>query len=62
MIQEFKLIVSNGSNNLCSLMNLYSKEGWTPQRGHQVTHYLDRTDKEVFQYTQMMVREVTDNG
>lgn len=50
----YKLLVANGSDNLTAQMNNYSKEGWCVDGNHQVTHYLNKEDKDVFQYTQIM--------
>lgn len=58
--REFKLVVANGSNNLAIQMNLLSKEGWDIEGTHQVTHYLDKDDKDVFQYTHLMSRIAED--
>lgn len=58
--RQFKLVVASGSNNLSTQMNLLSKEGWDVEGTHQVTRYLDKYDKDTFQYTQLMSRIAED--
>ena len=57
MTEVYKLLVANGSDNLSTQINNHIKDGWMKDGNHFVIHYVNKEEKDVFQYTQMMVND-----